>query len=482
MMDSQDNKKSSSAPNKRRRSNHQRGSSAHDDDAGNGEDLISLYSDSSNDGENLSSNTSSPECTKMDNNNLTEPQNSIVQQGSGEKAHNEALPSKSYIHLKRGTANDDNNDNVTSEKEYYANYRTVQIPEGVTEGQFFHVRIKGIVANGSSSTDKVIGVKCPKGVKVGDTLIIVEPGSVPPLSPDQIAKINEQRLVESIDKEFAKWVVISFWKIVWPLLVDDGWWCKRESLYNFGSVTFYSPTAKQMSSDQHYKLNQDYFESISAVLDYIKLFPMRKSLVDMCFVDAEKRKSADAKANSTQRKRSYAALDRWKYPTGMEALKHSRVGSNYQVHSLPKVGTFSKDSDDDNGCILEPITGEILKEQDSIKATWREWAKDDAFANEFHHKILAAKKQFRILAVSMNKPIGFCLWYYYCKYKTSDNYVILKNLLQDNNESGEHLDDCVICNDGGGESDLVIISLLHQLFRCVYNNFFVRPPYRPYLL
>jgi len=437
MVDSQDRTKSS---NKRRRL-HQSGSGHNGDD----NEVISVYSDSSNDGGNLSSNASSPESAKMDHKKfLTGPQ----QNSEGANNNNEALSSQSSIHPKNRAAHDATNNNDTDKDEEYFSTacRTVQVPNGVTEGQLFHVLIIDNSTHSNSSNDNIIGAICPKGAKAGDTILIIEPESSPPLSPQQIATINEQRLFKGIDPQNAKWEASSFWKIVWPTLVEEGWWCQKQSLYNFGSVTFYSPSAKRMLSDR--MLNQEYFESISAVLGYPKLPP---GLVQMCYAyaDAAKRRkksvedAAAAKAGASRR--SFSALDRWKYPTGIGALKHSRVGGHYQAQSLPEVGTFAKGED---GCILEPIVN--IQEQDNVNSTWREWANDEAFSNEFHRKILEVKKQFRILAASLDKPIGFCLWYYYCKYKTSANYVTLKNLLRGNsNESGEHLDECVICDDGG---------------------------------
>ncbi|KAL7494974.1 hypothetical protein ACHAWT_004031 [Skeletonema menzelii] len=426
---------------KRRRLHESESSQDRDDD-----EVISVYSDSSNDGGNLSSNASSPESTKIDKNLMGQQQNA-----TGAKENEiQTLPSRSSAHSQKKAAHDANNSKNTDtddNEKYCSTCRTVRVPKGVTEGQLFHVVIRGKSSNSNNNNNSVIGVKCPKGVKAGDTIIIVEPGSSPPLSPEQIARINEQRLLKGIiDTDNAKWVAISFWKIVWPVLVDEGWCCKKESLYNFGFVTFYAPTSKQMSSDK-YKLNQEYFESISAVLGFHTLSP---ALVHMCYADAEKRKmkSAEdaAKANASSSGRSYAALDRWKYPNGIGELKRSRVGTTYQADNLPEAGTFSKAQD--SCCILEPIV--TVKENDSVKSTWLDWANDDAFANEFHCKILEAKKEFRPLAALIDKPIGFCIWYYYCKYKPSDKYVVLKNLLRDSNhESGEHLDECVICDDGG---------------------------------
>lgn len=327
---------------------------------------------------------------------------------------------------------------IVISKEDISTFRTVQVPEGVSEGQLFHVLIK----NDNADNNSVIGVTCPKGVKGGNTIIVVEPGCSPPLSPKQIAEMNERRLVNGIDKEKAEWVRISFWKIVWPVLIEEGWHCQKEHLFNFGSVTFFSPTAKHISISCHnkhqMKSNQEYFETISAVLDFIKLFPLKKHLIDSCFADAERRMiQNDQQQHFARRRRTYVALDRWK-------PKHCRVGSDHQAESLPRAGSFSKG--DITCCVLEPI--DDPKENESIKPNWCALANDEAFVNKFHNKILETKKQFRLLATSIGMPLEFCLWYYYCKYKTSDNYITLKNLLR--KEQGINSDECVICD--GGES------------------------------
>lgn len=444
-MYSQERAKSS----KKRRRSHPSGS-GQDSDSDDDNEIISVYSDSSNDGGNLSSNASTPESAKIDKNK----NEALPTQSS-------ALPQKRAAH---DSGSDDNNKSDAGdgddEEKYFTAYRTVQVPKGVTEGQLFHVVIQNTATN---TTKDVIGVTCPKGVKAGDTILLVEPGSSPPLSPPQIAKLNEQRLLKGIDTKNAKWVAISFWKIVWPVLVEEGWWCRKESLFNFGAVTIYSPTYKKLMSssggEKNITLNQNYFESISAVLKCDTISP---ALVHKCYADAEKRKLASLKANDYAKnyntnaagssgRRSYSALDRWKYPNGITALKRSRVGGNYQAPSLPKVGTFSKKGNDSSSgdCILlEPLVN--LQEHDKVNPTWLEWANDETFANVYHFKIMETKKEFRPLAALLKKPIGFCLWYYYCRYKTSDKYVLLKNLLR--GDGREHVDECVICDDGGGES------------------------------
>ena len=474
-----DNHKNSS--NKRRRLENE-------SDEGDGEEeVISLYSDSSNDGGNLSSNASSPSASSPSsttaNTDTAIASMKTVVNADSKKETAEPLPTinspvqtatatRKVSNNETSNSNKNHNDEDTDtddEEEYCTTYRTVTVPKGVTEGQLFHVLITdndnktNTTKNYSNSKHlKIIGVTCPKGVIEGDTIIVVEPGCTAPLSPEQIAKINERKLISGIEKHKAKWVGISFWKLVWPVLIQEGWSCTRESLYNFGCVTFFTPHATTMLSSNSniskriMTLNQDYFETILDVLNYIKLLPMMKYLVDNCFDDAEKRrikslehaaKEASSSSSSSAR-RSNAALNRWKYTAGIAAVKHSRVGSDYQVDSLPKAGSYSlENTSGDNDCILEPIMDLKQNEDVVVKPAWRELANDDSFLNKFHCKLLESRKQFRLVAASIDMPIDFCLWYYYSKYKVSPHYQILKKILHE--EAGEHVDHCLICDDGG---------------------------------
>jgi hypothetical protein len=488
-----DNHKNSS--NKRRRLEN-------DSDEGE-EEVISLYSDSFNDGGNLSSNASPPSASSPSSpteaEELKKQQNgesrvpaaaantdtaiaSMKTVNADKKETAEPLPTinspvqtasrQEFSNNETSNSNNDHNDDdedtdTDDEEEYCTTYRTVTVPKGVTEGQLFHV----LITDNDNTTNttknnrnrknlKIIGVTCPKGVKEGDTIIVVEPGCTAPLSPEQIAKINERKLISGIERHKAKWVGISFWKLVWPVLIQEGWSCTRESLYNFGCVTFFTPHATTMLSSNSnvskriMTLNQDYFETILGVLNYIKLFPMMKHLVDNCFDDAEKRRikslehaTKEASSSSSSARRSNAALNRWKYTAGIAAVKHSRVGSDYQVDSLPEAGSFSlENTSSENDCILEPIM-DMKQNEDIVKPAWRELANDDSFLNKFHCKVLGNKKQFRLVATSIDMPIDFCMWYYYSKYKVSEHYQILKKLLHE--ESGEHVDHCLICDDGG---------------------------------
>ena len=61
---------------------------------------------------------------------------------------------------------------------------------------------------------------------------------------------------------------------------------------------------------------------------------------------------------------------------------------------------------------------------------------------------MKSRKQLRPVAPQLGKSFEFCLWYYYHKYKPSDNYAILKKMMNDIKEQ-ENDDECAICEDGG---------------------------------
>ena len=81
---------------------------------------------------------------------------------------------------------------------------------------------------------------------------------------------------------------------------------------------------------------------------------------------------------------------------------------------------------------------------------WYEWAKDPNLLGQFHRAITESKKQMNALALSISKPVNFCLWYYYHEYKKSTNKVMyesLKKMMIEEKEKNSN--ECAICNEGG---------------------------------
>lgn len=72
---------------------------------------------------------------------------------------------------------------------------------------------------------------------------------------------------------------------------------------------------------------------------------------------------------------------------------------------------------------------------------------------QFHREIMESRKQLRVVATSINKPMEFCLWYYYHAYKpaateTPSYYKSLKKMMAGLKQH-ENADECLICEEGG---------------------------------
>jgi hypothetical protein len=99
---------------------------------------------------------------------------------------------------------------------------------------------------------------------------------------------------------------------------------------------------------------------------------------------------------------------------------------------------------------------QIWNKTDSIvpkltPSIWYDWAKDPNLLGQFHKAIMESKKIFNVLALSMCKPVKFCLWYYYHKYKNPSNEAMYKSLKKIMLEERvkQNSNECAICNRGG---------------------------------
>jgi len=152
---------------------------------------------------------------------------------------------------------------------------------------------------------------------------------------------------------------------------------------------------------------------------------------------------------TTARKRKRVAvepasqLDAWKY---FGEKEHIQVGRQHQVHALPRAGT-NEPGEADN--YVQDKLWELASFTPPLtRSIWYEWAKEASFASRFHQLIISSKKQMRIIASKIEKPVAFCLWYYYTKYKPSENYSLLKKMMTEIKKL-QNLDECAICELGG---------------------------------
>jgi len=226
-------------------------------------------------------------------------------------------------------------------------FRTVILPDDVAPGELFRVLF--------DEGKKAIGVICPEGVNPGDRMIIVEPGnSTPPVPPRTIAKMNAQHLLHGIDASESSMVANSFWKVLWPRLVAEGWLYSREIHYNFGAMKFFPPEVKAVG-DAMQVMNVHYFETIMGITHFISKVPKYVKVLEEFQADISKRKGTGTNnqtENVIRKQRTTAAnqkkkrkrtsvekvgnLDAWKY---LGEREHTQVGTQYQVRTLPRVRT-----------------------------------------------------------------------------------------------------------------------------------------------
>lgn len=202
-------------------------------------------------------------------------------------------------------------------------FRTITVPPGVSEGSMFHVLIEG---------GHKIGVVLPKGVRSGQTMIILEPGFyTAPISAKNIAKMNKARLVKGFDHNSAEFARRAFWEVLYPILETNGWTCMRGTYYNFGAYTFFPGQSLATEMNQ--------FETISDILKTLVSSESCADAVRDFYRSIEKQKEALKSKEEQKKKRLQNAL----IPV---PEKRIRIGTSFQVCSLPRGGSYEASNDD----------------------------------------------------------------------------------------------------------------------------------------
>ena len=204
--------------------------------------------------------------------------------------------------------------NTTNAASKMGTFRTVVVPAGVSEGSVFHVLLEG---------GHKLGVVCPMGVRSGQTMIVMEPGCFSaPITPEHIVEMNEARLVEGFDAEEAKYARRAFWEVLFPQLEEAGWSWTRETNYNFGAYKFTAPFGHA----------ENCFVTIVGILKSLEAIESYKSALHEYGTFIKKLKEA-RRMEGLKRKRLQDEVN-------ASPEKKIRVGSNYQVRSLPRVGSY----------------------------------------------------------------------------------------------------------------------------------------------
>jgi len=390
----------------------------------------------------------------MQSNTNTVPQSAQGTTTGQEKSSNDKLPQKQQHQLQENTTNS-STQNQQQQKpsrkraKKEASLHTVTVPDGVVSGDKFHVSLE---------KGKLIGVICPQNVHAGDKLIVLEPSvNEPPISAKTIANMNMQHFTNSVDSSLdSSLIANTFWTVLWPALQSQGWTYTRQLRYNFGSLSIFLP-GKQSVDKSKNELNVHYFDTITNIRNYIARLPQYTKVIQIFDAEIVKCKQAMEEANEKKKRRKRArvepVLDAWK---SLKSREHIKIGSQYQVRSLPRAGSHVKGEGNIHSLnYLEDSKQEQLwnTPADSLPvltpSIWYEWAKEPNFLNKFHQATIESKKQMKGIASKLSKPKEFCLWYYYSNYKPNKElYNPLKKMMSEVKEQ-ENSDECAICEEGG---------------------------------
>eukprot|EP00804_Cyclotella_cryptica_P003551 CCRYP_002166-RC/>CCRYP_002166-RC protein AED:0.06 eAED:0.06 QI:149/1/1/1/1/1/5/736/887 len=382
------------------------------------------------------------------------PYAKIVQQGQ----HHRSTATSTNIH-------DASSSKTNQKPPKQSTFRAVVVPPGVAEGSIFHVVMENA---------QTIGVICPKGVQPRQTMIVLEPGvDVAPIPPKTIVEMNESRLVAGFNRREAEYVRRAFWDVLFPHLEESGWSFTREINYNFGAYRFASPGN---SSGK----NGEFMETIAQILKFVESNGCCPEQVQEFHRCIEKQKEDDRRGSDRKRKRAQDAVS-------SNEMEHIRIGGKYQVRSLPRSGSNAPASSkqyiqeqiwsreeappeaysflnslphrcrEEAFCAMHTVGYDPRAEAPSHiidtnkeKIKWNECAEDPSFEVDFHNAMMQCKKELRDVSSTLKRPIGFCLWYYYSKYKPSKYYAALKNHMKEQqSQEGRNRDECTICEEGG---------------------------------
>lgn len=311
---------------------------------------------------------------------------------------------------------------------------------------------------------------------------------------------NEARLTSGIGKSKKKERTLEiFWNHVWPKLEKAGWTKHEGTASRDGSITFL-PKGNNLGE----RAEGTYYERIRDVLDRLQegrtqteatIFSLYLSLHEQ--LSAKKANAKCPRRTSSNRSKLVSSkVDlSWKDGGRNFPRKKSRVGADYQVSQLPLAGTFESSEvpecvimwDPKKASILVDANGNLpllananfnLREAALILFAECNYEPGEDFLEvlsaspapngsdwppekraKFSELAYTLRKDMHGICSNMNINMATCLAYYYSIFKHTDDYRLVKTILQDEKadakaskmqsmESGQ-ADSCLICGDGG---------------------------------
>mmetsp|Transcript_15103 Transcript_15103/g.27381 ORF Transcript_15103/g.27381 Transcript_15103/m.27381 type:complete len:607 (-) Transcript_15103:105-1925(-) len=360
----------------------------------------------------------------------------------------------------------------------------VAIPEDVDEGDSFNVQLP----DGS-----YVSAICPDGMTSDMFVALVASDVEGQLDSVDPTAENRAYLKDGLGKGMTqKCTVNVFWHFLWQALKKQGWTKVKGVTHYPGAILFYPPNSDTTS---HLRVRDNlFFRRIRDILTLVSTSEEYKELHEdfetrlTCRLEAEKKRRPSRSARQHN-------LESWKY-TGSSHVyeKHtSRVGGKYQVAVLPEAGSYISspieekftqiwdakrgqsaptamsyviDGAETDPYVMRDARLEAFHKNDynlqgyndvlaSLVASRRDaqcvpeaWTDEDKeqFQNAMINTGIGAQKNLAEAASQMEgKTVGDCLWYYYHEYKSTDEYLMMKEAIKTKHDP----DQCMICLDGG---------------------------------
>lgn len=358
----------------------------------------------------------------------------------------------------------------------------------------FHVKL-GDAIRMKWPDGQLTEARCPPGVQHGSKIVVVAPGSQPPMKAHILVRRNASRLTQGLEPDRKKSIVAAFWSKLWPALEGRGWGV-LEAVDADAGATFFIPPGITIRDKNMEELEKHAFGRIVDIMSAISTFNEYRTARNSFEADVNTRMKAIEEAKHALKEKK-SPHDHSPYLGEISSKTKSRIGKKYQVAEIPAAGTFStntvaaeeryeqiwdpklalqcspNDEVNKKGSELfmyrearmqclhdrnyqtEGLEEEVEKRINLYKGKkypTNEWTQADKDC--FHKIMVTTFKELGDASKALQKSIGSCIWYYYHSYKHSSQYKLLKEVIKADKEKfamQEKSDNnyCMVCADGG---------------------------------
>lgn len=347
---------------------------------------------------------------------------------------------------------------------------------------------------------RIFGVTFAQKVKKGTNILIVAPGSCPPIlqpkcgTRSRKGDINEattklrkkrKRGEEQLSQEKKNSInVDAFQDTLWPFMVSMGWEktghfdtsSKTDSngIQNASKINFIPPESyriKVTTASNGGTPKKGIVRGIENVIEFIKISTDYDSILKKYKeLVALKCEEAMVECRNKRRRatRQSMRLYTWKYRGKLYPKKQSSIGDKFQVSLLPLAGSIKNDLNQPKSyeCLWDPAKADIsfsmckVKDIDVYKESFESYSNqpkdEDVWSEEqikiFHDALIVSTKNFTKISRITGKSKGSCMKFYYGRFKARSEYGKVKEILREQKKKSSrdlNSDYCFVCNNTG---------------------------------